>query len=68
VRLGGGGIHPFRCTAPAAVTEAIALVLSPERILVIGRTEKLSSKDATWFTPAFPRDNIHRRLSISPKA
>jgi chemotaxis protein methyltransferase CheR len=52
----------------AAVTEAIASVLSPEGILVIGRTEKLPPKAAAWFTPAFPRDNIHRRLSISPKA
>ena len=45
----------------AAVTEAIASVLPPRGILVIGRTEKLPPQAAEWFTPAFPRDNIHHR-------
>ena len=51
--------------APRRITvaEAIASVLSPGGILVIGRTEKLPPPQAAeWFTPAFPRDNIHRRL------
>jgi chemotaxis protein methyltransferase CheR len=50
--------------APRRITvaEAIASVLSPGGILVIGRTEKLPPQAAEWFTSAFPRDNIHRRL------
>jgi len=46
----------------ATVAEAIASVLSPGGILVIGRTEKLPRQASEWFTPAFPRDNIHRRV------
>ena len=46
----------------AAVTEAIASVLSPGGILVIGRTENPPPQAAVWFIPAFPRDNIHRRV------
>jgi chemotaxis protein methyltransferase CheR len=46
----------------AAVTEAIASVLYPGGIFVIGSTEKLPPQAAKWFTSAFPRDNIHRRI------
>ena len=50
--------------APRRITvlEAIASVLPPGGILVIGRTEKLPRQAADWFATAFPRDNIHRRV------
>ncbi len=44
-----------------AVSKAIASALAPGGFLVIGRTEKLPPPAEQWFTPAFPRDNIHRR-------
>jgi chemotaxis protein methyltransferase CheR len=50
----------------AVVTEKFASALYPGGILVIGSTEKLPPQASEWFTPAFPRDNIHRRLPFSP--
>ena len=51
----------FEAPRRITVAEAIASVLSPGGVLVIGRTEKLPPQAAEWFTTAFPRDNIHRR-------
>lgn len=45
-----------------AAIEAIASALLPGGSLAIGRTEKLPPEAAAWFTPAYPPDNIFRRV------